>query len=658
MNNFIFPFQKIKQDSKIILYGAGTIGLCFYKQLNNTGYADVVLWVDANYAEYQEKGYPVENPSAISDCKNFDYVVIANHKINVVEEITKMLEIIYGVDNKKIIFSDKYVFPEKGLFEKEKEDVYKTKEVVSEIFKDKQVNLDELTPEQKYDLKSTYNRRVQKGEKIKQICECEISVNDLFLAQYYHGDYSLYKHCDAAVRMFALEQYLDKNDFGLDLYRRMQSDSGFDWSERFRKLYDSVEENGFKDDSVLELDRNFAILDGSHRATLAMYKGQEFLKCKIFDCERNRIFDKNFFWERDFSEDECKLIERKTNEILDKMKYTYVGVLWPAAEDYFDDIINDLKVYDPENISVVKCEDMYLSKGDFEHIFRGLYHTDVLGEAGMQIKISQIENSMREPEGTYHIRVFYIDIKEPKIGVNIKNYTPQSQTVKQIKKVFRKRYENKILNYQYDVIMHISDNYLQSRFCEKLFKIDRNLSEYFGQIKDKEYISMRAKETRQHEEFPNTFYFKSNVNILMRNNAEMKQMAEITLKYCKEHFSSEEWIEFEYEEKEDAINVIVLMKDFAIFKFEFCIDIYGLNEQFKEECFEHRIFEDYYYLPVEDEIIIRIIEYIHKPKKVWYIPYIKKNIKFLDSERLYRSVDFDVVSKNQIENFLKGIEQQ
>lgn len=231
------------------------------------------------------------------------------------------------------------------------------------------------------------------------------------------------------------------------------------------------------------MSRDLAIADGSHRLTLAFYHHQEFINGRVLSIVRNRSFDYDFFWKMGFTPAECCLIRKKCDEMLASLNYDFIGVIWPPAMKWADEIIEDVRLYNSKEIEVFNIKDYILEKGDFVHIFRGLYHTDILDENGMNDKIKLIENCMPEKDGEWPIRVFQLHIVNPQIAINPKNFSTQSQLVMRIKKTFRERYALKIQNYQYDVIMHISDNYLQSKFCRILFEIDRDISFFFKRQK-------------------------------------------------------------------------------------------------------------------------------------------------------------------------------
>ena len=50
----VFPYEKIPKNSKVILYGAGTMGKSYWKCLQSGEYADLAAWVDRDYTRYRQ----------------------------------------------------------------------------------------------------------------------------------------------------------------------------------------------------------------------------------------------------------------------------------------------------------------------------------------------------------------------------------------------------------------------------------------------------------------------------------------------------------------------------------------------------------------------------------------------------------------------------
>ena len=75
--DYLFPFSKVKKESQIVLYGAGTYGQRLYTYLQKTGFCKVVAWVDRNFEELRKSGLDVDSPTIISKLQ-YDAIVIAN----------------------------------------------------------------------------------------------------------------------------------------------------------------------------------------------------------------------------------------------------------------------------------------------------------------------------------------------------------------------------------------------------------------------------------------------------------------------------------------------------------------------------------------------------------------------------------------------------
>lgn len=100
---FLFPYEKVFPGARIVLYGAGRVGMDFYNQLMFTNYCADVLWVDSNYEKYKEKGEV--HPCSEILKKNYDFVVVAVNAKKVYEEIRSIL-LQMGVGESKIIFME------------------------------------------------------------------------------------------------------------------------------------------------------------------------------------------------------------------------------------------------------------------------------------------------------------------------------------------------------------------------------------------------------------------------------------------------------------------------------------------------------------------------------------------------------------------------
>lgn len=99
--HWLFPYNKVGKDAEIILYGAGDVGIDYYRQVKDTGYCKIILWVDK-----RKCGSTVEG-SIISSIDDIDIgekkvILIAVEDEDLRNKIRKDL-IGYGVKNNCIL---------------------------------------------------------------------------------------------------------------------------------------------------------------------------------------------------------------------------------------------------------------------------------------------------------------------------------------------------------------------------------------------------------------------------------------------------------------------------------------------------------------------------------------------------------------------------
>ena len=97
---YLFPFECVPARSRILIYGAGTLGQEYLKQILITDYCTVVGFIDKNHSAYPAMAVPVYAPEEIHRL-SFDYVVIALRVSFALNEIKRVLEA-QGVEGKKI----------------------------------------------------------------------------------------------------------------------------------------------------------------------------------------------------------------------------------------------------------------------------------------------------------------------------------------------------------------------------------------------------------------------------------------------------------------------------------------------------------------------------------------------------------------------------
>ena len=96
-----FPFVKVPEHARIILYGAGHVGKVYYYQIKQTDYCEVAAWIDKNKAGANIHGVRIEGIECLSEFA-YDYVVIAVAGFELKERIADELRLI-GVERNRII---------------------------------------------------------------------------------------------------------------------------------------------------------------------------------------------------------------------------------------------------------------------------------------------------------------------------------------------------------------------------------------------------------------------------------------------------------------------------------------------------------------------------------------------------------------------------
>ena len=500
-----------------------------------------------------------------------------------------------------------------------------------------------------YNIEGYLHRKFKDG---KIVYDGEIAVRDIILSQFHNDDYDNYRFVNGVVELLAIENYYEKNDFGFKYYNKMQEDSYFDWESRFKNLIESYDKNGFDGKHFVQLAKDFAVMDGSHRIMLAWYHKLEFIWGKVYKTERDRVFNIDFFWKKEFAIEDCYYIENKRNQLLETANYLYTGVIWPPAYDCAEDILNDIEAHN-DGITVVEKEMLELDREDFIGLFKGLYHTDILDDDGMQFKIGLIDNSMDQHK-TYRIVRFKLSCINPRMSMNRKNYMPQSETISRIKWWVRGRYKRSVKNYEYDVIMHIADNYLQSKFCESLFNVDKDISDLFIKLDSFDYVVTRIQDVdSQHLEFPQRFYYRSNCNILITPEQKEKFVSTI-YEYCYEKYNKD-WYNVENIVEGSTIIIKLKIRDFMFFQFEIEDFVMDTVKSFIYDALQEKgTYNGIKVLDYRYEIIIRLLAYIKNTNKQYHLEFVKQ---YFESEDLYNLINKYMIGKSKVraERLVKGL---
>ena len=280
---YLFPFASVPKDARIILYGASDVGYDYYRQIMNSGYVDLVAWLDRNYEMYRMLDLPVGSPEEIN-LLDYDYVVIA-----VLEEAS--FKSIKSYLTKAGTPDDIIIWNESALVGYDIARSFRNIDLLKEAKNAVEMNPVCLIDEDRLDVvvRYLYADEILKGivagqaekmyEKMFLRLNDAIEPTDHFLFRYF-SDYD--------------------NKRGIDEFKRS-----------FSELISSIRGNGFRRECFIPLDRNGRMMNGSHRCAAALAVGSK-VWVRKYPVSGVKILDHHFaedwFKENVFRDDELKMI--------------------------------------------------------------------------------------------------------------------------------------------------------------------------------------------------------------------------------------------------------------------------------------------------------------------------------------------------------------
>lgn len=129
---YLFPFEVIPKDSKIVICGAGEVGRSYVQQILKTNYCQLVLWVDKRCGK--KDVFEVSPYEEIVNVQ-FDYVVIAVSGLKLSEEIKRML-LQYDIAEEKIVYKQDRSLPNSDIVYSLEEFCFSGQEMTLKIIKE------------------------------------------------------------------------------------------------------------------------------------------------------------------------------------------------------------------------------------------------------------------------------------------------------------------------------------------------------------------------------------------------------------------------------------------------------------------------------------------------------------------------------------------
>jgi len=468
----------------------------------------------------------------------------------------------------------------------------------------------------------------------------EWDIRELFFQE--HKEYG-FNRLDTIVRYLAIEDYYKKNDFGLELYKKMQAARmGQSWLddgcvENFIILIKSYEKHNYKKDSVILLDSDLGLRDGSHRVALGLYHGLYSISCKVMpDILEKKNYDIDWFIENGFSQNELDKITSKYIEIRESIKHPLLVTLWSPLEEFFDEVTELLKI----NYRITSCNDYCFDDYTYAAMVRGIYAIDDIIEENIERKIKRMLSSPFEKK----MRVIQLDINKPKFRLKEQNLCTLSTEGEKIKRVYRNAYKNKVHDYIHDILVHTGDNFKHTEHIQRLLNINLNVKNVIDCISKFTYVITKFNTPYMPMDFPEKYPLNKDIDIICveQEYEALKKTILNSVDIYKNTLTIRVIPKKDDYSHEYRSLIRLELNNWLVLQFDIQYIVEYTYDGFIHELLDNRIRKDgFYILPIEHEIMIRLIELYQAPQKSHHKVYINEHIDSLNIELCRKYLRFD-----------------
>ena len=98
---YLYPFIKVKKNSRVAVYGAGNIGENIVSYLNDSKDYQICIWIDRNKSDKKIGEWQVKPVEQIENIV-FDYIILATNRTMYVHEMRRMIKKL-GIQDEKIV---------------------------------------------------------------------------------------------------------------------------------------------------------------------------------------------------------------------------------------------------------------------------------------------------------------------------------------------------------------------------------------------------------------------------------------------------------------------------------------------------------------------------------------------------------------------------
>ena len=390
---------------------------------------------------------------------------------------------------------------------------------------------------------------------------------------------------------------------------------------QFRTLIESFEKNGYDKESRINVFNNLKLYDGSHRIALGLYHHLKNISIRILPKEESINFSLEWFEKNNFSAEEINIIKNKADELLSEWKIVeFVGIFWGSTLSFVEEAIDDLK-----NFGVItNILHHEYRREEYNNIIKAIYAIDDIASWKVDKKIRYLSKYPSE------IVSFYLNI-EPKYRTKQMSNLPLSVNGEEIKKLIRSKYQYRLDNYYYDVILHIADNSYQSDYMKSILSFEINFQEILNKIQKFKYALTGLEVPYMPKDFPNSIPIGKDIDILVLHEdyrSMIDQLTDIANSYINKY-------DIVIREKTN-VNTQIRYEKYGrpMFILDIICGVEGFNYQFIEDSINSRVDKKNYFI-LDDfyEYLYRLMKYSENKSEWWHYKYLHDNKKVYDREK-------------------------
>lgn len=457
-----------------------------------------------------------------------------------------------------------------------------------------------------------------------QILHHVYDARELFFQE---NDISGFNRYDMIVRLLAIENYYGKNNFGWDLYRKQQNTrKAKEWEgaeSRFRALIKSYEDNGYDENSRIQVGSDLRLWDGSHRMALAMYHKYYPISCQVMPTSRPIYYGINWYLENDFSLAEIAKMQERYELLKNEIQAPFVCTLWAPVAPFYDEIIERLKFV----CDVESYKDYSFDAFSYAQMARKIYAVDDIEKWKIEKKIEYMQQNVMDDK--WVIRVVKLNLNQPRFRRKDSTQNTLSMTCEEIKRIIRNCYKDKLPNYFHDIICHTGDNFYQNEFIDKLLQYQSlNVTKIIDAISSYEYVLTKTDVPYMPSDFPKNYPLGKDMDIVCSRSDFSGICNQIIAAFNKMQLP---YSIIEVDKSTYHKLVRVELEGQLIYQFDVTSELEHVNADFIPNLLKRRIPEKTYYKPIlEDELIIRLYEVLDNKQKRHHIEFLQNHLKELE----------------------------